>query len=145
MNHLSSENEIYQLISHFANSFDLKEWSELENCFCESVFTDYSDLRGTPPETLSRSQFVALRKKALDPLRTHHIAGNREISVKGDQATARVSMVIFRKDAAGQVLNTHCLYLMGLVKQKAAWAINSIVQKVFWSDGNSNIHQGIQK
>ena len=42
--------KIQKLIAKFANSFDMKDWSGLEACFTESLYTDYSDLRGTPPE-----------------------------------------------------------------------------------------------
>ncbi len=41
--------QIQKVIARFANSFDLKDWAGLQACFTESIFTDYSDLRGTPP------------------------------------------------------------------------------------------------
>lgn len=42
---------ISNLLTRFANSFDLKNWSALEACLTPQIFTDYSDLRGTPPNT----------------------------------------------------------------------------------------------
>jgi SnoaL-like protein len=142
---ITDEMAIHRLIARFANSFDLKAWGELEACLAETLHTDYSDLRGTPPESMSRGRFVELRRLALQELRTHHLAGNVEVEVDGSDATARVSMVIYRRRADGDVLNTHCLYTLGLKKEKAAWWIGSIVQKVLWSDGNKAIHGGIAK
>ncbi|MBK7319976.1 nuclear transport factor 2 family protein [Candidatus Villigracilis affinis] len=54
---------IQQLIARFANSFDVKDWDGLQACFTESLYTDYSDLRGTPPETISASEYVRLRRE----------------------------------------------------------------------------------
>src|SRR5215471_5995029 len=53
---------IQQLVARFANSFDVKDWLALAECLAEELHTDYSDLRGTPPETMSRSRFVELRR-----------------------------------------------------------------------------------
>ena len=49
---------IQELIACFANSFDVKDWSRLESCFTESLYTDYSDLRGTVPESIPANEYV---------------------------------------------------------------------------------------
>ena len=56
------EGQIRQLIARFANSFDLKAWDALRECLAESV---------------------ELRRRALDSLKTHHLAGYPEITVEG--------------------------------------------------------------
>jgi hypothetical protein len=136
---------IRSLIARFANSFDLKRWEDLRACLANRLHTDYSDLRGTPPEEMSAARFVELRRAALQDLQTHHLAGNIEIEEKHGEVSAHVSMVIYRRDGNGQVLNTQCLYLLGLQGQGRDWKIASIVQKVYWSDGNTAIHRGIAK
>lgn len=137
---------IQNLIARFANCFDLKDWDGLGACLADTLHTDYSDLRGTPPETVTRDVFVALRRQALAPLQTHHLAGNVEIATRRPGAQAKVSMVIFRHDPDGEVLNTHCLYHFGLDKSaEGEWRISAIVQKVYWSEGNRAIHAGIRK
>jgi hypothetical protein len=138
----SDEDEIHRLIARFANAFDLKAWDTLEGCLAESVHTDYADLRGTPPETMSRRRFVELRRAALEPLRTHHLGGNHEITVDGDRAECRASMIIWRRDGAGRVFNTHCLYRFGLARAAEGWRIASIAQTVLWSDGDAAVHGG---
>jgi len=69
------EGEIRRLIARFANAFDLKAWDALEACLADSLATDYSDLRGTAPEVMSRQRFVETRRTALDQLQTHHLSG----------------------------------------------------------------------
>ena len=137
--------EIAQLVGRFANSFDRKDWLALGLCLADEVLTDYSDLRGTPTERLSRDQFVQSRQSALATLMTHHLGGNHEIQVSGPAtAVATVSMVIYRRTADNQVLNTHCIYEFGLSKSSGAWQIDAIVQRVLWSNGNPAIHRGIR-
>jgi hypothetical protein len=136
---------VQQLIARFANSFDAKDWDALARCLASSVYADYSDLRGTAPETLPRERFVELRRVALGPLRTHHLAGNVEVRLEGTRGVARASMVIHRRGSADETFDTHCLYEFGVEKAAQEWTIRSIVQKVLWSDGQSAIHRGIAK
>ena len=141
----SDERDVFRLISRFANCFDIKAWDDLKSCLSESIYTDYSDLRGTPPEVLTAERFVELRREALQELRTHHLAGNYEIQLDGEDGTVRISMAIYRKDSSGEVFNTHCVYLLGVEKISGSWRISSIVQRVLWSDGTPIIHKGIIK
>ena len=55
---------IQNLIARFTSSFDLKDWSALVGCLAPRVFTDYSDLRGTPPATLPAAEYVRLLPSA---------------------------------------------------------------------------------
>ena len=143
MNILIDKSAIQDLINRFANCFDLKDWRRMESCLCDSLHTDYSDLRGTPPEVISNQRFVELRRTALDAMATQHLMSNHEIEVEGDVANATVSCVIFRKNAAGERLNTHCLYFFRMEKDDSTWKISAIRQKVLLSDGNTAIHAGI--
>jgi hypothetical protein len=143
-NHLDTL-AVLNLLGRYANSFDLKRWDILQSCLADELYTDYSALRGTPPETMKASRFVELRKKALDPLKTHHQGFNPEVEITGDTGTARLSMAILRKNDDGTIFNTHCLYELGVTRAGGQWKISSLVQKVFWSDGDSKIHQGVVK
>lgn len=135
---------VYRLIARFANSFDLKAWMELGECLAAELHTDYSDLRGTPPEAMSRERFVELRRVALQELRTHHLLTNLEVDLTGGEGGVKASALILRRNSAGEVFNTHCLYTFGVRKEASQWLIRSIVQKVFWSDGQAAIHKGVK-
>lgn len=134
---------VQQLIARFANCFDARDWKGLGACLADKLYTDYSALRGTPPQTVTREQFVESRRLALDALETQHLCGNVEVRPSGGECEARASMVIFRRDRDGRVLNTHCLYTFGVGRRGAGWEICSITQKVFWSEGQKSIHPGI--
>ena len=136
---------LQELVARFANSFDLKEWGHLGQCLADTVYTDYSELRGTPAETMSRDKFIQLRQSALQELQTHHLVGNLEIDLTGGQANLKVSMVIYRRNQAGETLNTHCLYFLGAEQGEGGWRINSMRQKVLMSHGQAGIHKGIVK
>lgn len=133
-------NDIRQLIARFANCFDTKDWQSLQDCLTGAVYTDYTDLRGTPPETVSSEAYVATRKESLRNLTTHHLSGNYEIQYADDhQATCRASMIIWRKTGEAQ-FTTHCIYTFRIQKMKAAWKISGITQKVLWNEGDPAIH-----
>jgi hypothetical protein len=133
---------IQELIACFANSFDVKDWSNLEACFTDLVYADYSDLRGAPPESISASKYVRLRREALDHLKLHHLVSNYEIDFPdAEQAVCRTSMVVWR-NSEEEEFTSHSVYIFQLIKQDENWRISGITQKVLWNDGTSSIHKG---
>ena len=62
MQGVNDEAAVRRLLAKFANSIDLKAWAELGECVADSIYTDFSDLRGSPPEALARLDFVAGNK-----------------------------------------------------------------------------------
>lgn len=134
---------IQEVIARFANSFDLKDWSGLQSCFTESIFTDYSDLRGTPPETITAADYVRSRRESLDSLKLHHLVSNYEIDfADANSATCRASMMVWRKSDVEE-FTSHCFYVFQLKRVETGdWKISGITQKVFWNDGSSPIGKG---
>ncbi len=133
---------IQELIAKFANSFDLKDWSGLQSCFTESIYTDYSDLRGTPPQTVSAADYVKSRRESLDHLKLHHLVSNYEVDfADSNSASCRASMIVWRKSETEE-FTSHCIYIFQLTKQDSDWKISGIAQKVLWNEGISSIHKG---
>jgi SnoaL-like domain len=133
---------IQELIAGFATSFDVKDWDGLEACLTESIFTDYSDLRGTPPQTVTASEYVYQRRESLHHLKLHHLVGNYEVDfTDSNTATCRASMIVWRKSDEEE-FTSHCVYTFQLVKQESDWKISAITQKVLWNEGTSSIHKG---
>lgn len=133
---------IQELVAKFANSFDVKDWDGLRACFTESIYTDYSDLRGTPPQTISAVDYVQSRRESLDHLKLHHLVSNYEINFPDTGgATCRASMIVWRKSETEE-FTSHCVYNFQLVQQNGEWKISGITQKVLWNDGKSSIHSG---
>lgn len=134
---------IQELLARYANSFDTKAWDDLGACLANMLHTDYSQLRNTAPETLSRERFVELRQSALERLDTHHLLGNIQVTLDGDRGEATASMAIFRRNAGNKRFDTHCIYRFGVQKSEGNWFICSIVQSVLWNEGNESMHSGI--
>ena len=133
---------IQEVIGRFANSFDVKDWNALEACFTETLYTDYSDLRGTPPQHISAAEYTKQRRASLDHLKLHHLVSNYEIEFSGStNAACRASMIVWRKSDEEE-FTSHCVYAFQLQKFDAEWKISSITQKVLWNEGTSSIHQG---
>jgi len=133
---------IQQIVARFANSFDMKDWNGLEACLTESLYTDYSDLRGTPPETISAKEYVQKRIDSLDHLKLHHLVSNYEVDfADSNTATCRASMVVWRKSDEEEFMS-HCVYIFQLAKQESNWKISGITQKILWNEGTSSIHKG---
>jgi SnoaL-like domain len=134
--------KIQEMIARFANSFDIKDWSGLESCFTDSLYTDYSDLRGTQPEEVKASDYVSARRESMDPLKLHHLVSNYEIDlINSNTATCRASMIVWRKSEK-EDFTSHCVYTFQLTKQQSAWKISGITQKVLWNEGLPSIHKG---
>lgn len=135
---------IQALIARFATSFDVKDWDGLRACLSDSLFTDYSDLRGTPPQTISAQDYVAARIDSLDSLNLHHLVSNYEVDLPArDAATCRASMIVWRRSNE-EVFTSHCIYNFQLTRQADGWRINGITQKVLWNEGTSTIHKDAQ-
>ena len=133
---------IQELIARFANSFDVKDWDGLKSCFTDSLYTDYSDLRGAPAETITAAEYVRQRHETLDHLKLHHLVSNYEVDfTDSNSATSRASMVVWRKTDEEE-FTSHCVYIFQLSKQNTKWKISGITQKVLWNDGTSSIHKG---
>jgi len=134
--------KIQQLIARFANSFDVKDWDGLQACFTDSLFTDYSDLRGTPPQTVTAKEYVQKRIDSLDHLKLHHLVSNYEVDfTDSNTASCRASMVVWRKSDEEE-FTSHCVYTFQLTKIKSDWKISGITQKVLWNEGTPSIHKG---
>ncbi|HLO15163.1 MAG TPA: nuclear transport factor 2 family protein [Anaerolineales bacterium] len=134
--------EIQEVVARFANSFDIKDWSRLESCFTESLYTDYSDLRGTPPQTITASEYVKLRRESLDHLKLHHLVSNYEIAfTDSSTATCHASMIVWRRSDTEE-FTSHCSYIFQLSKQESVWKISGITQNVLWNEGTSALYKG---
>ena len=134
--------KIQQIIARFANSFDVKDWKGLEACLTESLFTDYSDLRGTPPHTITAADYTRQRRESLDHLKLHHLVSNYEVDfADSDTATCRASMVVWRKSDEEE-FTSHCVYIFQLTNQDSDWKISGITQKVLWNEGAASLHKG---
>ena len=137
---------VIDVILGAARALDLKDWAACRRCFTDEIETDYSDLRGEPPSTVKADDFVALRRSALERLKTLHLSANHLVTVEGDRATCESAAVIHRfRPEDGERFDTYCAYTHGLVRTGGAWKISKVKQTVYWNTGNPDIHGGARR
>ena len=117
-------------------ALDVKDWVAYRGCFTDEIETDYSDLRGEPPQIVKADDFVALRRTALDKLKTLHVSANHLVTVDGDRATCVSAAIIHRfRPEDGERFDTYCAYTHALVRAGGGWRISKIKQTV-WVPAN---------
>jgi len=137
---------VIDLVLGFARALDVKDWAACRRCFADEIETDYSDLRGEPPATVKADDFVALRRAALERLKTLHLSANHLVTVDGDRATCVSAAVIHRfRPEDGERFDTYCAYTHALVRTPAGWKISAVKQTVYWNTGNPDIHSGARR
>ena len=129
-----------------ARALDVKDWVAYRGCFTDEIETDYSDLRGEPPQIVKADDFVALRRTALDRLKTLHLSANHLVTVDGDRATCVSAAIIHRfRPEDGERFDTYCAYTHALVRAGGGWRIIKIKQTVYWNTGNPAVHAGARR
>jgi SnoaL-like protein len=137
---------VVDVVLAFAWALDVKDWAACRRCFADEIETDYSDLRGEPLSTVRADDFVAMRRAALDRLKTLHLSANHLVTVDGDRATCVSAAVIHRfRPEDGARFDTYCAYTHGLVRDSSGWKIHKIKQTVYWNSGNPDVHAGARR
>jgi 3-phenylpropionate/cinnamic acid dioxygenase small subunit len=143
---LLDRDAVIDLVLALARALDVKDWGACRRCFTDEIETDYSDLRGEPPQTVKADDFVALRRTALERLKTLHLSANHLVTVEGDRATCVSAAVIHRfRPEDGLRFDTYCAYTHALVREGGAWKISKVKQTVYWNTGNPDIHSGARR
>lgn len=84
---ISDRFEIDDLLTRYATAVDQRDWALYESCFTEDAFIDYTSAGGIKG---TRADVRAWLEKTMEmfPM-SQHLAGNRDIRIDGDTATAR--------------------------------------------------------
>ena len=137
---------VIDVVLGFSRSLDVKDWAACRRCFTDEIETDYSDLRGELPSTVKADDFVALRRTALEKLKTLHLSANHLVTVDGDRATCVSAAVIHRfRPEDGARFDTYCAYTHSLARGASGWRIDKVKQTVYWNTGNPDVHSGARR
>ena len=134
---------VIDVVLALARALDVKDWAACRRCFTDEIETDYSDLRGESPSTVKADDFVALRRTALEKLKTLHLSSNHLVTADGDRARCVSAAIIHRmRPEDGERFDTYCAYTHDLVCAGGQWKISKIKQTVYWNSGNPDVHAG---
>ena len=139
---MDERSKIANAVSRFMNCFDSRNWTEMSSTLGDPIRIDYSDLRGQPPSSTSRADYIAARASAHAHMKTHHLISNLDVRIQGVQATVHASCMIYRT-RDDDFFNSHAVYEFGLERHADDWLIVSIVQQILWNEGNPRLHAGV--
>lgn len=114
----------------------------MQECLVQTLWVDYSSLRKTEPEEISRSNYIEQRKEGLKNLKTSHLLKNFQIKkIKKDSIQCRCDFEInrFSADDPEDYFHSYGEYQFTLVIE-GQWKIQKITQTVTENRGNRNIH-----
>lgn len=84
---------VVDTVSRLCRALDERDWVAMRLCLADTLATDYSRLRGTPPARLTAEEFVRLRQSGLAGLRTQHLCFNHLVALKaGGRIVAAISL-----------------------------------------------------
>jgi hypothetical protein len=135
---------VVDTVSRLCRAFDERDWVAMRLCLADTLATDYSRFRGTPPERLSAEEFVRLRQSGLAGLRTQHLCFNHLVTLEGERAYCRCDFIIHRwpeQTDDTRFFHTYGYYNYGLLGAAGEnWHIESITQFAMHSEGSPELH-----
>ena len=135
---LTDRTTIDEQISRYCRAIDTADWPLLDTIFTADALLDYTSSggrRGSYPEIKAWLAEVlplfAVRQ---------HLVTNREITIDGDQATSRASLLnpmgVRRPDGAVQMFYAGATYHDRWRRTPAGWRIVERVLEEHWRDGS---------
>src|SRR5215216_2791340 len=112
----------------------------LRTVLADEIYIDYSDFRGDKARLISADEFVNLRIKGLEDLKTQHLSTNHLVEIEGERAECVSNFLIHRVGQGGKLLDTSGHYVHNLRRENNLWIIERIRQNVLWSRGDKQIH-----
>ncbi len=128
---------IQDLLVKYAWAIDDKDWDALDDVFTPDASIDYTrtgGIKGTPAEI---KPWLAKSLAAFPA--TQHLLANSQVTIDGDEATARTA-VYNPMGAATREGPLHFFFMGGyyadrLVRTPEGWRIRERVEHLVWMDG----------
>lgn len=142
---LAAKDQIAACIHQLFISTDQRDWPAVRACFADSVHFDVTSLAGGSPATLTPSQITDAWDAGLKPIEhVHHQAGNLQIAVQGNRATAFCYGIAlhYRTTRSGDNVRRFVgSYDFGLELSSRGWVISSFRFNVKFVDGNRDLEK----
>src|SRR5580658_8710431 len=134
---------VVDTVSRLCRAFDERDWLAMRSCLADTLDTDYSRFRGTPPARVTADEFVRLRQSGLAGLRTQHLCFNHLVALEGGRAHCRCDFIIHRwpeQADDARFFHTYGYYHYDLAgSAKELWLIESITQFALHSEGSPEL------
>jgi hypothetical protein len=140
---LLEKDAVITILNRLFRSVDEKDWKQAEVCLAPHVLLDLSSLAGGAPETTTGAAIVDAWREGLGHLEaTHHQAGNYEVEVHGEAATATCYGVAYHYLPNDSGRNTRTFvgtYDFGLRKRRGGWEVDMLCYNLKFLDGNTDL------
>ena len=140
---LLEKDAVITTINRLFASVDDKDWAQAEACLAPHVLLDATSLAGGEPESTTGDAIVAGWRESLSHLEAiHHQAGNYEVEVHGEEATASCYGIAYHFLPNDTGRNTRTFvgaYDVGLSKHRGSWRIDRLRYNLKFLDGNTDL------
>jgi ketosteroid isomerase-like protein len=140
---LAAKDEIGACIYRLFTATDQRDWPAVRECFAELVLLDMTSLAGGAPTTVTPANIADAWEAGLKPIEhVHHQAGNLQIVVHGDTASAFCYGIAlhYRSTTLGQNVRRFVgSYNFGLERGSRGWVISSFKFNLKFVDGNMEL------
>ena len=137
---LAAKDQIATCIYDLFIATDQRDWPKVRSCFTEQIHFDMTSLAGGSPQDLTPAQITDAWQTGLVALEhIHHQAGNLQISVNHNTATAFCYGIALhdRSTKSGQNVRRFVgSYDFTLQRSEGRWLISSFRFNVKFIDGN---------
>jgi hypothetical protein len=142
---LVAKDQIATCIHQLFLATDQRDWAKVRACFADQVRFDMTSLAGGSPMTLTPAQITDAWHSGLEPIqKVHHQAGNLQITVGGDSATAFCYGVALHHRVTRSGSNVRWFvgsYDFGLQRTARGWVIDVFRFNVKFIDGNLDLEK----
>jgi hypothetical protein len=142
---LLEKDRIIDAITELFLATDRRDRLAVRRCFSDSVTFDMTSLVGGGPARLTPAQIAAGWEEGLRPVEhIHHQAGNFQVDLEGEQATAFCYALAshYRRTRSGR--NSRVFvgsYDIHLLQKGGRWLIDSFRFNLKYIDGNAELEK----
>ena len=140
---LLEKDAVISTVNRLFRSVDEKDWTEAESCLSSRVLLDVTSLAGGEPDDTTGAAIVDGWRESLSHLEAiHHLAGNYEVEVHGEEADASCYGIAYHYLPSDTGRNTRKFvgtYDVHLRKHSGSWRIDRLRYNLKFLDGNTDL------
>ena len=140
---LLEKDAVITTLNRLFRSVDEKDWKQAEDCLAPQVLLDVTSLAGGEPENTTGSAIVDGWREGLGHLvATHHQAGNYEVELHGEEATATCYGIAYHYLPNDSDRNTRTFagtYDFRLRRRRGRWEVDLLRYNLKFLDGNTDL------
>ncbi len=140
---LLEKDAVISTLNHLFRAVDERDWDLAEACLAPHVLLDMTSLTGEEPERHTGAAIVDGWRDDLGHLRAvHHQAGNYEVDVHGENASASCYGIAYHYLPNDTDRNTRTFvgtYDFRLRKHSGSWRVDLLRYNLKFRDGNADL------